>query len=340
MMREIGSEFWNAPVADKSNNLLPTSTKWFLSGRTALRFVLQDILATNNVRTAALPSYCCHTMIEPFLDFGLDVSFYPITLDSENHLKQDLSQANGADIILVLDYFGFNRSNECPKGSIIIRDMTHSIFCGDRKLADYYFGSLRKWFFVSTGGYAWKNQSEFVISSPDKTDIEYATTRVDAAKAKAAYIDGQLKNKAFLDVYAKAENYLDSFKTVCSATENDIDIATRIDQAYLQNKRKNNARVLLDCDKISSRMMFSDVNHSDCPLFVPIACTNGERDSLRAELIKENIYCPVHWPISNLHKLNHETKVIYDSELSIVCDQRYDTDDMGRIVDVISNFYK
>ena len=62
------------------------------------------------------------------------------------------------------------------------------------------------------------------------------------------------------------------------------------------------------------------------------------RDELKRYLISNNIYCPVHWPKSEYHKLNVETEKLYNQEISLVCDQRYSLDDMQNICKVILEF--
>ena len=71
-------------------------------------------------------------------------------------------------------------------------------------------------------------------------------------------------------------------------------------------------------------------------MFVPIIVEN--RDKLRKYLIDKKIYCPVHWPLSNYHKIKVNDQEIYQNELSLICDQRYNLDDMKYIVDVIKEF--
>ena len=78
------------------------------------------------------------------------------------------------------------------------------------------------------------------------------------------------------------------------------------------------------------------MKENDCPLFVPILVEN--RNELRKYLISKNIYCPVHWPISSLHKLSDEERYIYDHEISLVCDQRYNLEDMDYICECIKEF--
>ena len=41
--KEIGSEFWDVPVHELNNKLFNEDTAWFLSGRSALRAIIQNI---------------------------------------------------------------------------------------------------------------------------------------------------------------------------------------------------------------------------------------------------------------------------------------------------------
>ena len=73
------------------------------------------------------------------------------------------------------------------------------------------------------------------------------------------------------------------------------------------------------------------------PVFNPT--TIGELCLLRKYLIEQQIYCPVHWPISNLHQISERAKEIYHIELSLVCDQRYGKSDMDRMAKALNNFF-
>ena len=75
-------------------------------------------------------------------------------------------------------------------------------------------------------------------------------------------------------------------------------------------------------------------------MFVPILVPDGKRDELRRYLIKHEMYCPVHWPVSMYHKLDKRAEIIYKNELSLVCDQRYTEEDMQRMVETIKDFWK
>ncbi len=48
-----------------------------------------------------------------------------------------------------------------------------------------------------------------------------------------------------------------------------------------------------NCEGI--KLMFSELNSEDCPLYVPILVSKGRRDDLKQYLIDNNVYCPNHW---------------------------------------------
>ena len=70
MKREIGSEFWNIPLTNKGNKIFPEHTAFFMSGRGALYSVIEDVLKTRKINSVAMPSWCCDSMIIPFLKKG------------------------------------------------------------------------------------------------------------------------------------------------------------------------------------------------------------------------------------------------------------------------------
>ena len=173
MYKEIGSEFWRADSFIPTDPRFLPSASWpgekqyFLSGRTALYAIIQEIkesLGSFSPLTAYLPSYCCHTMIDPFLQQGVSVDFYPVVF-RDGSLQQLIDSRKVCDVILVMDYFGFSIvEKELPKSAIVVRDMTHALFSSDyaEKLqsADYLFASFRKWGAVVGASVASKKTGE------------------------------------------------------------------------------------------------------------------------------------------------------------------------------------
>ena len=154
-MREIGSDFWDVPMIEEINTLFPDSVQWFLAGRNALTAIIRDIKSKREVHTVEMPSWCCDSMIIPFLREDIEVRFYPVYW--KNGLKQEPEQ-NG-DILFLMDYFGYT-SDTSVFHPCVIRDVTHSVFSHQYTDATYYFGSLRKWCGVKSGGFALGFQAE------------------------------------------------------------------------------------------------------------------------------------------------------------------------------------
>ena len=330
-MKEIGSEFWDVPKAEKETALFPEYAQWFLSGRTALKAIIQDL---KGCRTAAIPSWCCDSMIKPFLDAGIEIRFYPVYW--EKRLVRELRL--DCDALLLMDYFGYTEE-AFDRGSYqgtIIRDVTHSCFSFSYEDADYYFGSLRKWCGVWTGGYAWKKDRKS-LPAGQAEDREYTALRKEAMQEKEAYIRGASNDKEYLKLFEEAEGMLDSAGIV-SADSRDVLLARKLDTETIRKHRRLNAQVLRGA--FSDMLLFPDMKETDCPMFVPVLIPDNKRNELRKYLIEKGIYCPIHWPKSSLHQSDSRTEAIYQNELSLVCDQRYTQEDMIRVAETVKQFWK
>ncbi len=337
MKKEIGSEFWDIETGNEDNRLFLKSTQWYISGRSALQAIILDL---KNCHTVAMPSWCCDSMIKPFVDAGFEVLFYPVYWDET--LKQEVCL--DSDVLFLMDYFGYTDSKMdlVDYHGIVIRDVTHSLFSASYADANYYFGSLRKWSGVWTGGYVWASDGHS-LSEVLTDEISYISLRKEAMNLKARYIDGKLTEKElanpkqYLELFSKAEEILDQIH-IAPAAKRDIISATHLNAAHLKECRRTNAIILMQA--LHDYLIFSELGDKDCPMFVPVLVPGRKRDDLRKYLIQKEIYCPVHWPVSSYHRLDEREKVLYENELSLVCDQRYDMEDMHRIAEAVRSFLK
>ncbi len=335
MTREIGSEFWDVGVLGSENNIFPKKAQWYISGRSALQAIIKDL---HGKKSVSMPSWCCDSMIRPFLAAGFEVDFYPVFFDG-HEIRQE--PRVDSDVLFLMDYFGYSSIGTKMDHPCIIRDTTHSIFSETYDDADYCFGSLRKWCGVWTGGYAWTADGHSLQQS-DIENQDYVQFRQKAMDLKRSYIeqiDASGNNedapKPFLDVFAQAEEMLEAIG-IAPAAQRDIDLAYKLDITSLMQKRRANAQILRS--ELSNYLLFPTIAATDCPLFVPVALPLEKRNALRRALIQEKIYCPIHWPVSEYHRLDNITRSLYDEELSLVCDQRYSEVDMERMVDAIKSF--
>jgi hypothetical protein len=332
MRREIGSEFWDVPLTGQQNNLFPESTQWFLSGRSALYAIIAELGAA---RSVSLPSWCCDSMVKPFVDGGMEVHFYPVYW--QDGLIQEINAVS--DVLFLMDYFGYSTPSTDLSNyrGAVIRDVTHSLFSSTFSDADYYFGSLRKWCGVWTGGYAWaRDGHKLKVERTD--DNGYILLREKAMQMKSSYIHGQgIMDKGYLRVFDEAEEILEDMG-IASATDRDVSLAKKLDVEGIRKRRRANAALLMDA--FSDWLLFPILTDTACPMFVPVLVPDGKRDKLRKYLIQNEIYCPIHWPVSQYHVLEEKTGYIYQNELSLVCDQRYTEEDMHRLIDTVSLFWK
>ncbi|MBR4288920.1 MAG: hypothetical protein IKT50_05750 [Clostridia bacterium] len=333
---EIGSEFWSVPTSQKNGLFSYRNVSWHLSGRAALNAIIKEIKKERSAKTAALPSWCCDSMILPFLENGISVSFYSVCYE-DGRLCQTVEQGEKADIVLVMDYFGYLSHNTVFTDGVVIRDLTHTVFSEEDPQGDFCFGSLRKWAGFYSGGFAFAKDGRSIPCYSDPRGEEIVQKRKEAMLEKAEYISGKTESKDFLHGFSQAEELLDS----CfdgAADPRDVHLIGQLDIPCIKEKRRKNAEFLLE--HFRDLAVFKEIGEKDCPLFVPILLDKKTRDGLKWHLIENRIYCPVHWPLTQHHGLTKKEAEIYEKEISLVCDQRYTIEDMKRIVFSVKSYFK
>lgn len=332
---EIGSDFWNTEK---------TNTEFFLSGRTAEEYIIRDILETRIIKSALLPSLCCYTMIEPFLRNNIPVNFYDVI--SDDGLRAVLPEKRDNEILLYLDYFGYGRVKglETVKDwDVTIEDCTHSWIRKNGTDADYSFISFRKWTGFTAIARADKKNERFVIKQDNEQSIRYEKNRKKAMELKRDFLEyGVGVKESYLTQFQCAEELLASdYIGYRPAYESLVQLLS-LNENAIRKKRRWNSRVLYEGLKDIKQIKFliAELSDLDVPLNVPVLIENGLRNKLRRYLIDHDIYCPIHWPLSELHTISMNAKEIYDKEISLVCDQRYNTSDMKREVRLIKSFFR
>ena len=97
-IREIGSEFWDVPITDARNDLFDLDTKWYLSGRSALRAVIKSIRGAKSV---SMPAWCCESMIIPFVQAGWEINFYPV-YPKDGTLVFDMERCEESEVLFLM----------------------------------------------------------------------------------------------------------------------------------------------------------------------------------------------------------------------------------------------
>lgn len=357
-MKEIGSEFWLTDITkEKYDYNTPTwlnlgnDNRLLLSGRTAIDYVLRDIMKNHKINTVYFPSYCCQSMIQPFENLGIKIIFYDVNYNGTLNFEIDTEQE--CDVFFAMNYFGFleGRMDQYIKAFkkrniIVIEDCTHSLLSEKpyNFQSDYIVASLRKWFPVISGGLAVKRSGRFEIRLKDETLEEMISIRKSAMLEKNQYINGNsnIIKKSFLEKYRIANEMLTHDFSLYDIDKISLQILHCINIESVINIRRDNVRTLygkLQQNK-SFNLMFHELQNGDCPIFVPIIFNNSsERNDLRTHLINKDVYCPVHWPEPSVFNGKSKSN-INNKELSIVTDQRYDKTDMQYLLRRLEEFYE
>ena len=342
---EIGSEFWK-----KDNHCFELNETMFLSGRTALDAIIRDAVKCKGVTAAILPSYCCDSMIEPFIRNGLSIRFYEVSINENGLLCAILPSPERQEVLLYMNYFGAAHLSgltidNIRQWSVTIEDLTHTCFCENYKsIADYSFESYRKWFALE--GLAIARKKNGVINPPGKlTSYEFCENRRIGFDKKNQFMEGLISDRSQFNDRFKAAGKILVEDYVDRAPSSD-DIVTiynyfkRIND--IKKRRKDNAKQLIEGIKDIKEMhiLVENTNPNDCPLFLPVYLDTTIRDNLRSYLIQNQIFCPVHWSLSRYHScLTAKETAVYHMVMSLVCDQRYSQYDIERFVSCIRDFF-
>ena len=349
---EIGSFFWlddNMPEATgKGVNWLPAAedSAFTFSGRAAIEMAVRDILSNGSMNCIYMPSYCCVSMMQSFIDNGVKVKFYEVSR-KDGRFKYELPALGAGDAVLVMDYFGLGTdaaaeaiSKAHAAGAIVIEDITHSLLADEPACAesDYLVASLRKWFAVPAGGWVAKKSGKLAVK-PDQCSDNAVEDKISGMKEKYAYLKGEISDKEnFLATQSKFDNDLIHVDRLLEIDSTSYGIIEGTDVEAVKKQRRDNARRLCEgLEELNGAVLeLPEMNlEKGTPLFLPVFLAEEDRNSLRKALIEAGMYCPVHWP-----EVMGANAGVRKNELSLVCDQRYSEGDMDAIVACIKQWYQ
>ncbi len=300
-------------------------------GRTCFYSILNAI--KNRVDVVLLPDYMCSSVVEVPLRLEIPIKHYHISSwfhpDVED-IKRIADNCNERFAILLITYFGLVDLNETiavirsayPDAIIIIDDVQNYYGFGKHIDFDYCFTSCRKWFAVPDGADVLRKENmpeeERYIQQAEYTLYKAAGNLLKNHRAMVGDI-------VSLELIDKGEKKMDEEYRFC-CSDLSINLLQRIDTKYIANRRKKNAEHLHNgLEQLGIQHLF---NPRRVPLFIPMLVEN--RDKIRKSMFSENIFLPIHWPVEDYETQGDNE--LYRTELSLICDQRYDEEDMERII--------
>lgn len=342
--REIGSDFEVVGVEyllESANEKLPwdsETTTYVGSGRQALAAASRALWEAG-YRKIHLPEYLCDSMVEPFLSAEWTVCPLPVTsnLEVEPAAVAGLTQT----AILNAPYFGRSNHPELEAalrsardaGSVVIADETHRVFDAPVAEADVRVASLRKLLPVFDGGYVVGIPWDAIHLGPADEDL--ATQRQSAMQRKSSNLSKGASDGSHLDALRRTESGLANRLAPAALSALSHRLLERLDLTSMRSRRRDNATALADA--LSPHVGFRILNppESGCtPSHLVLELPDPY--ALRTYLASHEIYCPVHWPPSELVDTSQPWPQRF---ISLPVDHRYVAADMHRLAHLVHQYF-
>ena len=341
-MREYGSEYhWQSRQGFEGVTRRREIYAWrfYRSGRDALK----QVARLHRGARVLLPALCCESMILPFTLNGCPVAFYKLKPDLTGDEADVLSKAAPGTVLLYMPYFDIQPfttdflARLRQSGVVLLEDRTQDIIVGRPApfLPDYTVASIRKWAALPEGGIL-KTAAALPRAGADG---RFGALRRQAMEEKGLYLengDAGLKQD-FLAKFHEADALLDeSGEPVAMSMENRAYLEN-IDFARVLAARRRNARVLeqtLAELTAAGKLRPLCKSGTTAGLYYPILLEN--RDAVQQALARQNIYCPVIWPVpAQARDICENCEATAAQVLALPCDQRYSEQDMATIAETL-----
>lgn len=306
----------------------------YSSGRAALYQILKFLRQEKGVNHILLPDYLCSSVLVPINALGLDYTFYIIDekLELEHASFTKLYKKDSA--VLLINYFGLKdltaqvqTIRSLDEHAIIIEDDVQAYYEFKKPLGDvdFKFTSLRKTFAVPDGGLVKTNHLLSKVENPNT----FGQYKAAAALLKSMR-EGNFNDQIYLEMFEKGESLIDS-ELECGMSQIAAKLYDAQEEERVKIRRLNNALYLVgQLDKIGIKPLLP-LTDGHVPLFIPIILKS--RDEVRKAMFKEEIFCPIHWPLEGMDL--QRGKVMAEKELSLIVDQRYGRNDMDKILNLL-----
>jgi dTDP-4-amino-4,6-dideoxygalactose transaminase len=291
-------------------------------------------------------------MIQPFVELGLKVRFYPVGRDlSIESARIGERIDDGTLAVVLMHYFGFPQSedlagvlNERFPSVAIIDDRTHLLLSDLRSetvsanaVAIY---SARKWGpFPDLGLVVWPdhvNEAQRSRLLDGGYDFPFSTWRLLGSLLRGSFFvcPSELLRRLSLAPFHKADAILDQRVQIRRASPLSKMLWRFWDWTGAWRARRENYQYLLsNWPSASIEPLFKMLPPSVCPLGFPIR--TEMRDHVKQYLISRGIFPPIHWirPPQLSAEEFPEATTLATQELTIPIDQRYGLKHMDHILE-------
>jgi len=321
----------------------PTSPPFLSDGRTIMllnaRSGIWLLIGQLSPSQTWLPSYLCPSVLQGVNPHRTRVRFYPVDYDLRISTKTWIDEVRAGDLVVLIDYFGFPCDRECARlarerGARVVEDACQALLSGGVGLhADFVLFSPRKFLGVPDGGVlilkSGADMPDVPLASPPVTwslkalEIAILRREFDRYGGSRRWFELSREDKRDCPVGAYAMSEL----------SHDL-LVHGFDYQAIARRRRQNYSFL--ADELSEVALFPDLPPEVVPLGFPIRV--AERERIRNALFDAGIFPPVHWEIRGcVPEGFRESHRLSEEIMTLLCDQRYDQEDLCRMVSRLGN---
>jgi len=290
------------------------------------RSAIKLILSSSEARKVWLPAYTCDAVVEAATDVGMAFDFYRI--DNNFDVEPSL-QPKDDELILIVDYFGL--CGEAIKRSISRFEPKQTIIdCSQAYFSEYAdsLGTIyspRKFFGLPDGGLLYSND----------TNIKQPGCRDRSSESRMSHLISRITNspETAYQQYIKAEQEISKLPVqgMSRLTER---LLQSVDYLMTRRTRTRNARYLHERLGQYNRLNLN-IDETIAPLCYPFL--PRIKTASKTDLIKMRVFMPTYWPevLGRVEEGTFEWNLVTNG-LFLPCDQRYNEDDMDRLISLLA----
>lgn len=322
MSKAIGGYFELADREAEGN--YPVNGVRLNTSRNALEYIIRCLPDCKHVY---LPLYTCEAVIEPFKRLP-DVGFSFYHINNKFEIADEINLQDG-EYLIANNYFGLKDTYIAKLakqyGDRLIVDNAQSLFAPVLPNIKAAY-SARKYVGVADGGFA-VGVSDLDAFNYDLDDASKHDSHLLIRKEQGA-------EAGFKD-YQQNEGMLDNqpIRRMAYQTQ---DILTHIDYENVIAKRRANFEYLHKPLGSHNQLVLPELDTFACPMVYPFI---GRIDvDLRSKLITNKIFVARYWPnVIDWAKPDDLEHTLTTRLIPLPIDQRYNKEDMDRIIEIIQN---
>jgi len=290
------------------------------------RNCLISTLKAYGIQKLYYPYFSCESMIYAIKRYypEVEINFYHV----DKFLNPILDSPLDSEAwLLYINYYGICTELFSSLSQKTIIDNSQSFFSKPVKDQPTFY-SPRKFFGVPDGGYLYLEQKNSALFERELSyqRSSHLLKRIDLSASEG-----------FAD-FKEAELSI-AEQPVRNMSKLTHRILASIDYDFVIHNRKNNFsylhKYLNQKNRISEKISLLEKSGNFVPFIYPLMISNGIK--LRQQLINKNIYIPKYWPsdLLDFEKLSSNEQDFVNNLLPLPIDQRYNQEDMDRILGVI-----